>query len=134
MPYYLLTLLILTILFWALYQYKIIKFCAICAAVVVTWTISLIAIYLNAIWADPMIVAILMGASLGALADKYSNNFGFVWKYSMVILGLPSVYLLINKELSRALLIIFILLSITFISRPKNKVFDNNKDIFGECC
>jgi hypothetical protein len=132
--YYLLTLLGLTIVFWVLYQHHFTKVCAICAAVVITWSASLIALYMNASWADTLVVAILMGASMGALAEKYSSMFGLVWKSSMVILGLPAIYLLVNKELSKALIFLLILMVITLLTRPKSRALEDKKDIFGECC
>ena len=37
-----------------------------------------------------------MGASMGAVAEKYGRQFGFIWKTAMVILGMSSIYFLIQ--------------------------------------
>src|SRR3989344_8480013 len=76
-------------------QYKI---CPICALVVIVWVAGLFGIYLDAVWADPLIVAMLMGGSVGALAEKYGSRLGPVWKAVFVILGFIAVYFLVNKS------------------------------------
>ncbi len=135
MLYYLLTIFLLTLLFGALYKYRIIAVCPICAATVITWVGGLLAIHLYISWANPLLVAILMGASMGAVAEKYGRQFGFIWKTAMVILGMSSIYFLIQPAgLYKGLGIAAILLTITFFLHKGKPAEYVRGDLFKDCC
>lgn len=135
MLYYLLSIAVLTLIFWGLHKARIIPICPICSGVVITWVGGIIAFYYGASWANPMIIAILMGASMGALADKYGNRFGLLWKTVVVLLGLPAIYLLMQKSLWQGLGLVILLILISVISNKKDaSVLHNKKDLFKDCC
>jgi|SRR3989344_1406725 len=136
MLYFILGLIVLTAIFWILHKSKLVSFCPICAATVLVWLISLAALYLGAAWADPLLVAILMGASLGALAEKHGGKLGFLWKTLFVTLGLPSIYFMIEKDLAKGLGLLLILLLMTLLWRKRKSgpVAAEKKDIFKDCC
>ena len=137
MIYFLASILILTLVFAFLYRAKIISVCPICAGVVITWIVGLVGIYANQAWADPLPVAILLGASLGALADKYGTRFGLVWKTLMILLGLPAVYFIVQEKLWYGLGLMVMLTIITLVTgknRANHKSHGHNKDLFKECC
>lgn len=108
--------------------------CPICALVVVTWVLGLTGIYLNQPWANAVIVAILMGASLGAVAEKYGRKFGFVWKVLVVLFGAPAIYFLIIKSALIGLGLVLVMALFTiFLHRSKQAKFDK-EDLFKDCC
>ena len=135
MLYYLLSIALLTLIFWALHKARIIPVCPICAGVVITWVGGVVALYFGAWWANPMIIAILMGASMGAIADKYGNKFGLLWKSAVVLLGLPAIYFLVQKLLWQGLglVVIFLILTV-FLYRSNKEVSSDKKDLFKDCC
>ena len=112
------------------------KVCPICAAVVIAWVLGLVAIYSNATWIEPTIVGILMGASVGALAEKYGRQFGFIWKTLFVLFGLSAIYFIVKKDLYIGFGLLLIILIVTIIYRQKvaNATTDEKKDIFKDCC
>ena len=135
MIYFLASILILTIIFAFLYKARIIAVCPICAGVVITWFVGVIGIYNNQAWADPFLVAILLGASLGALANKYGSKLGIVWKTLFVLIGLPAVYFIVQEKLWFGLGLIIALIILTLVTgknRTNHKLA--NKDLFKECC
>lgn len=135
MIYYLLAIALLTLILWGLYKAKAISVCPICAAVVITWVGGLAALYWRASWSNPLIVAILMGASIGALADKYGSKFGFLWKSAVVLLGLPAVYFLTQKALWPGLGLVLLLGLVTVLSHNNNPTGSHEKkDLFKNCC
>ena len=86
MEYLLLLLIVLTLAFWLLYRWKILTFCPICSAALLTWIVGVVLLYLGSPFASPLFVALLVGASLGALAEKWGNKLGFFWKTLWVLL------------------------------------------------
>lgn len=135
MIYFLVSILVLTIIFAYLYKAKIISICPICAGVIITWVIGVMGIYTEQEWANPLIVAILLGASLGALADKYGSRFGLIWKTLVVLIGLPAVYFIVQEKLWFGLGLVAGLVILTLVF-GKNRVTHKpySKDLFKECC
>ena len=135
MIYYLLSIAALTLIFWALHKARIIPVCPICVGVVITWLGGILALYYGASWANPIIIAILMGASMGALAEKYGNRFGLLWKSALVLFGLPAIYLLVQKSLWPGLALVALLgLFTIFASTGKKPAPGAEKDLFKDCC
>lgn len=135
MIYYLISIVLLTIVFVLLRRIIVIKFCAICGAVLITWFIGLVGIYMNLPWADPLLILILMGASLGALAEKYGTKYGLIWKSLMILIGFPGVYYLVQERfwIGGGLMLVLVFLTIIF-SRSNISSNTEHKDIFKECC
>lgn len=135
MIYFLALILVLTLVFAFLYRTRMITICPICAGVVVTWLAGIVGIYSNQTWADPLLVAILLGASLGALADKYGSKFGLVWKTLMVLIGLPAVYYIVQQKLWLGLGFVVALIVLTLLSRRNSATANpHRQDLFKECC
>jgi hypothetical protein len=135
MAYYFVTIFLLTLVFIALRRFHIISVCPVCAAAVVTWVGGLLAIQLHASWANPLLVAVLMGASMGALAEKYGSRFGLVWKTAMVLLGMSAIYFLVQPSgLYAGLGIAAVLLAITYFSHKRIPGAHAGKDVFKDCC
>lgn len=135
MIYYLISLVVLTALVWLLGRLKLVKICAICAAAVLTWAWGLIGIYLQADWANPIVVAILLGASLGAVAEKYGRTLGFLWKTLWVILGLAAVFWLVQGQLWAGLGMLGLILLMTWLmSSNKTSQSKLHQDLFDDCC
>lgn len=135
MFYYLLVIFLLTIGFVLLYKAKFTTVCPVCAAAVITWVVGLLAIHLHASWANPLIVAVLMGASMGAVAEKYGKHFGFPWKTAVVLLGIGAIYFLVQPdELYNGLIVVGVLMAITFLSNKIVQTEGGLKDLFKDCC
>ena len=135
MIYFLISIAFTTLAFAFLYRARIITVCPICAAVVITWIVGGVGLYANQSWADPLIIAILLGASLGALADKYGSRLGLLWKSLMVLIGLPAIYFTIQKKPLLGLGLLLILAVITIFSgRNRQSGNSHRKDLFKECC
>ncbi len=136
MWYSLATIAVLTLIFWIAYKKHIVKFCPICAAVVITWTAGIIGLVWEAGWANPLIVAILMGASLGALADRYGSRFGLIWKTGIILLGLPAIYFAIEREFLNTVVALIGMIFLTLILRKSGtiKAPNEDKDLFNNCC
>lgn len=135
MIYFLASILILTLVSALLYRARIITVCPICAGVVITWIAGIVGIYTNQAWADPLLVAILLGASLGALADNYGSKFGLVWKTLMVLIGLPAVYYIVQDKPWFGIVFIIALAILTLVfgkNRTTHK--PHTKDLFKQCC
>lgn len=133
MTWYVSAILFLTGFFWFLRRAKVFSVCPVCAAAVVTWAGGIIALYFGADWADPLVVAVLMGASMGALAEKYGMKFGLIWKTSMVVLGLAAIYHIILKNPYPALGVGVTLLLITWFASGRGGSA-KAKDLFKDCC
>lgn len=137
MIYFLASILILTLILAYLYKARIIAVCPICAGVVITWLIGITGIYTNQSWADPLLVSILLGASLGAVADKYGSKFGLIWKTLIVLMGFPAVYFIVQGKAWFGLGLITALIIITLVTgknKANHKSHNHNKDLFKECC
>lgn len=134
MTYFLISLLILTVLFWILFRMRLISFCPICAATVLTWVGGLFVLYFDLFFIDPLTIAILMGASLGALAEKYGYWFGLLWKSGLVILGFLSIYFLVTHKILEGLITIAILVVWTAILWGRSETIKKADDKFKECC
>ena len=135
MFYYLLAILGLSVIFWLLYKYKISPVCPVCAAVVITWAGGLVALYLGLAWQNALVVGILMGASMGALAERYGSKFGLLWKTSTVLLGFGSIYFLITGEPYRGLSFaatIVVITSAAYYQRTLTS--QGRRDWFKDCC
>lgn len=135
MTYYLLSIALVTLVFWGLYKAHILSVCPICAGVVITWVVGVAALYSGAVWANPLGIAILMGASVGALADKYGNKYGLFWKSAVVLLGVPAIYLLVQKSLWQSLALLAVIAVVTVYTKLKSKpLVSQKKDLFKDCC
>ena len=138
MTYALLLISILTVLFWLSYRAEIHSICAVCAATVITWAVGIFSIITHASWADPLMTAILMGASLGAIADKYGSRFGLFWKTAVVILGSAGIYYIADETYIRGVVAFTALGIITIIAGilkgPTTSTITAKKDLFKECC
>lgn len=135
MIYALISIAALTLVFWLLYRAKIMAICPICAAAVITWAGGVVGLYIGASWAEPAWVAVLMGATMGAVAERYGSRYGLAWKIGVVLLGLIAIYMLVNLHLLIGLVMIAILLGITpFKGRKKQQRSDQDKDLFKDCC
>lgn len=135
MIYFSVSILVLTIIFAYLYKAKIITVCPVCAGVVITWLIGVVGVYTGQEWANPLIIAILLGASLGALADKYGSKFGLIWKTLIVLIGLPAVYFIVQEKLWLGLGLVagLFILTLVFGKNTSNHK-THSKDLFKECC
>ena len=137
MEYLLLLLIALTLVFWLLRQLKIFTVCPICSAALLTWVIGVVLLYLGSPFASPLFVALLVGASLGALAEKWGSKLGFFWKALWVLLGSSGAYFLLNKELLKAAPLLGALLVVTLVfifSSTKEPSGRSLKDRFKDCC
>ena len=133
--YYLAVILALTLLFASLYRTKVLAVCPICAGVVLTWVGGIVAIYANVSWANPLIIAILMGSSLGALAEKYGSKFGLIWKSAVVILGLLAIYSIVQGSILLGIVLLALIAILTYLTKPKSKAESNHQhDLFKNCC
>jgi hypothetical protein len=135
MIYFIISITVITLAFAFLYRARIITVCPICAGVVITWIAGAVGLYANQSWADPLIIAILLGASMGALADKYGSRFGLIWKSLMVLIGLPAIYFIVQKKPLQGLGLLLALAVITvFSGRNRSPINPHRKDLFKECC
>jgi hypothetical protein len=136
MIYATLALIVLTVLFSVLYRAKILAVCPICAATVLTWISGLALLYSGKSWAPPLVIALLMGASLGAMAERYGKKFGLLWKTAVVVAGAPAIYFLVGKKLVIGLALLAIIVILTLVrSRDKpSQLPKRNKDLFADCC
>lgn len=120
-------------LFAGLYKARVLVVCPICAGVVITWAVGLIGIYSDFEWTDPMFIGLLMAGSIGALAEKYGMKKGLVWKSTLVLVGFPAVYYLVNKELTLGLAFGIVTLAIIYAGVKKGPEKHKN-DMFENCC
>lgn len=136
MIYYLLSIGVLTGVFTYLRRVNILLVCPICAGVAMTWVIGVAGIYTQQEWADPLIIAVLLAASLGGLAEKYGSKFGFIWKTLFTLIGLQTAYLIVQKEWLWAvgLSVAIVVLTIGFAKANRTNQRIKNIDIFKECC
>src|SRR3989344_8752877 len=137
MEYLLLLLIALTLVFWLLRQLKIFTVCPICSAALLTWVIGVVLLYLGSPFASPLFVALLVGASLGALAEKWGSKLGFFWKALWIIVGSSGAYFLLNKELLKAAPLLGALLVVTLafmLSTTKASTGRTLIDRFKDCC
>lgn len=127
-------LLILTAAFWFLRWMGIFKTCPVCAAAFLTWIIGLALLYSGITWADPIFIAILIGATIGAVAEKYGREFGFVWKTALILLGTSGVYFLASQDIGRAVIVFAALAVVTaWFNFPSGKT-KTLVDRFKNCC
>lgn len=130
----LLTILIVgTLIFWTLRRFKIFENCPICSATVLTWVIGLFFIY-SGRTIDTLIIAILMGATLGAVAEKYGSKYGFLWKAAFVILGFITIYFLVYEELLKAFVSLVLIGLTTLFSNSSSRLRQGKEDKFKDCC
>jgi hypothetical protein len=134
MLYLLITILLLTIFFLTLYKLQVFTVCPICSAVVITWVGGMAALWDKTLGVDPTLVGILMGASLGALADRYGNRLGLLWKTGMVLLGLPAIYYMIHLQFKVGLPLLASLALITLIANRSKTKSPDAQDRFKDCC
>jgi len=106
--------------------------CLICAATVLAWVTMLILMW-SGFAIDKILLATLMGMSVGAIATKYAQ--GLVWKTVIVILGLPFIWFTVNgRPLSAGILFGVILLSWLLSVKFSNKKGLQQTDRFKDCC
>ena len=135
MFYFIISIFIVTIIFWGLHKGRIVTVCPICAGVLITWIGGIASLYYGASLGNPMIVAILMGASMGALADKYGARFGLLWKSAVVLIGLPAIYMLVQKSFWAGLgLVATIAVYTAYLHNTNKPKIERKKDLFKECC
>jgi hypothetical protein len=72
------------------------------------------------------------------LADrlhKYGSRFGLFWKSSIVLLGLPAIYLIVQKSLWQGIGLVGIIIILTIFSNKKSApALRDKKDLFKDCC
>ena len=108
------------------------KICLICAAVVLAWLSMLILMWFG-FAVDKILLATLMGMSVGAVATKYAPGFG--WKTLTVILGLLLVWSALNEKFVYAAAALgLILLTLLFSVKLNNKKGAQQPDRFKDCC
>jgi hypothetical protein len=136
MLHYLAAIILLTVIFWGLYKARVVPICPICAATVLTWAGGLALLYFKVPYASPVLIAILMGASLGALAEKYGKRFGLLWKSSVVIIGFPAIYFLVQKLWLDSLYFLAVAGFLTWLLqyRSGQAAHKPEKDLFKDCC
>lgn len=112
---------------------KLTNICPICAAVVIAWLTGLVLMWLG-FGVDKILVGILIGMSVGALATKY--DWGRAWKAGMVILGGSAAWSLLNNKLVYAviLLVTLALLAALFKFKLNPKKGAQQSDRFKDCC
>lgn len=111
------------------------KICPICALVVIAWIVGLVGIYTDANWISPLVVAMLMGGSVGALAEKFGSRLGMIWKSIMVIIGFSAAYFLATGSFwMGAVLGILVLLLVWYILKNLKHAALGRKDMFKDCC
>lgn len=91
----------LTRLTWRLFKVHV---CVICAAICLTW-LWLLAMYLRGANVDPIVLAILMGATLVAVTNRLQEIFlskgwrkYWVIRWFLIILGLVFLWALLNER------------------------------------
>ena len=113
------------------------KVCFICAAVVITWAGMLIWMW-SGHNIDKILLAILMGTSVGAIATRYAQN--MIWKSLIVILSIPAVWYAVQDQLDTAAIFIFLIIlpSIYFNSKLNSPAGEQKgvqqEDRFKDCC
>jgi hypothetical protein len=133
MIYFLISIAILSLVLYWFRKASKFNFCALCGATVITWVAGLMFLYKGRV-IDPVILAILMGASVGAVATLYGNKLGLFWKTSVVVLGAPFVYFLLQKELAKAAVSLGCLLLVSFVMYIFKSKQETKEDNFKNCC
>lgn len=138
MIYLLISILVLTVVLFLFNRTKDrVIVCPICVATVLTWFGALIGMYLKLFEVNVLFLAVLIGISLGASTEKYGKKFGLWWKLSMVLLGAPAVYYLVQTKLEislyflLALLFSTVLFALEFNTKSSKGAY---KDDFEDCC
>ncbi len=110
---------------------KLKNICIICAAVVITWLALLVMMWMG-FNIDKIILATLMGMSVGAIATKYAHN--MFQKIGITVFGFLTVWQLMNNQVDFALVFLAasILINLPFIIKPKKG--DAAPDRFKDCC
>jgi hypothetical protein len=116
------------------------RICPICAASVSVWAFSLIGLWAGIWRPDPLVLAILIGASLGASVEKYGKVKGGIWKSAVFIFGLPTVYLTILENYLLAAVFGAVFALTAFFAGKKIEAGNNQGmekiriDKFKDCC
>lgn len=143
----LLSLLAIIILYFVI-ALSPIKICAICTAVSLTWIGLLAGYFLN--WHDNLLwLGILMGGSIVGLMYKTEQYFKtkkltnyWLIRIGIIVLGFLGVYLFLNREWDKLILVVVIsvlggFFSLFFIKKEgegKSKLPKNLKDKLDHCC
>lgn len=109
--------------------------CPVCLIVVITWLVGISLIYLDQNWVSPLLVAILMGASLGATAERWSGTMGMWWKILWVMGGVSGIYFLLDRQITKAATLIIITLALTglfYLLRGRSHLTTTDK--LKNCC
>lgn len=109
-------------------------FCPICAVIVIVWLAGLLGLYLDARWANQILVALLMGGSIGAFAEKYGDKMGLIWKILFIVIGFSAVYFLVSQNLNFGLLFGIAIVPLAVLAWLKKEKPKSNEDIFKNCC
>jgi len=110
--------------------------CPICIAVILTWAGGLLASYLGYSWANPLVVGLLMGASLGAISNRFGPHLGLGWQTGLIALGLPTIYWLVTGQWGQGWLGLGVMVVATWWwaqTRPSS-TRKQSKDLFDDCC
>ena len=108
------------------------KICPICAAVVITWAGMLVWMW-SGHEVDKILLATLMGMSVGAIATKYGQN--KIWKSAMVILAVPLVWFALKDQPGTAAVFLgLIILPSLYFNSKLNMKGDQQSDRFKDCC
>ncbi len=114
------------------------EFCVLCASVTATWVVLLIGVIIN-LWADKMVIGVLMGTSLtGAyyfLESKVDKE-KFVFKLPFFITGLAMIFSIVSDSvpyLWAVVIVLWMISVVLYLYRSDKKI----KSLFYtivECC
>lgn len=123
-----------TLIAGLLYRARVVTVCPICGGVVLAWLVGLVGIYLDMAWVDPVFTGLLMGGSVGALAEKYGGKNGLIWKSALVLAGFPAVYYLVNKNLVFGVPLGVVALLLVLFTLERKEQLRQKEDMFDDCC
>jgi len=75
-----------------------------------------------------------MAGSIGALADKYGTQMGLIWKSLLVVIGLPAVYFVMEKDYKLGTLLAVLTLVLVILPLINKEKKEPKADIFKHCC
>lgn len=131
----LVSIILFTVLALWLRHKRLLSVCPVCAGVVISWVLGLFLLYMEWWPIDNLFLGLMMGSSLGALAEKYGEHLGWFWKAVVVLSGLISIYYIVSDQLIAGtvfgLVIMIIALYKIKRSKPRQRSGD---DMFTNCC
>ncbi len=109
------------------------RICPICIGVSASWLIGLV-LYYSGIYTDQTVLAILMGASLGAVVTLYGKSWGLLMKSVVFLVGFPTVYYLIQKDVAKAVIGMMALTVCIVLAHVFKQSLPPGSDAFDSCC